>query len=189
MKIDQLNKENNFLRSRLSIAENASTLLQKNHNKNSEKIINLERDLHKMEQYSWQECTEIAGIPLSIMNDLLEEHVLLIFSKIGVSIDELDIVACHRLGSTDRTIVKLLNRKNAVKSLENKNKLKYVDLYENSSKENYNKNLSSYQVSVSKQVKDRKNFCNEKPKLFLNQSLVFTIKCSMVWFKNWLERV
>ena len=105
------------------------------------------------------------------MNNLLEEHVLLIFSKIGVSIDELDIVACHRLGSTDRTIIKLLNRKHAVKLLENKNKLKYVDFYENSSEENCNKNLSSDQVSVSEQVKDRKNFSIKKLKLFLNQSL------------------
>ena len=55
MKIGQLNKENNLLRRRLSVAENASTLLAKNHHKNSEKTINLERDLHKMEQYSRQE--------------------------------------------------------------------------------------------------------------------------------------
>ena len=45
-----------------------------------------------MEQYSRREYIEIAGIPLSITNDLLEEHVLLRFSKIGVSIDELDIL-------------------------------------------------------------------------------------------------
>ena len=55
MKIGQLNKENNLLRRRLSVAENASTLLAKNHHKNSEKTINLERDLHKMEQYFRQE--------------------------------------------------------------------------------------------------------------------------------------
>ena len=58
-----------------------------------------------------------------------------------------------------------------MKLLENKNKLKYVDIYENSSEENYNKNGSTDQVSVSEQVKDRKNFSNKKKKLFLNQSL------------------
>ena len=73
-----------------------------------------------MEQYSRRESIKIAGIPPSIMNDLLEEHTLLIFSKTGVNIDELDTVACHKLGSTDRTTVKLLNRKDAVKLLENK---------------------------------------------------------------------
>ena len=61
-----------------------------------------------MEQHSRRESIEIAGIPQSTTNNLLEEHVLLI-SKIGVNIDELDIVASQRLGSTDRTIVKLLN--------------------------------------------------------------------------------
>ena len=64
--------------SRPSVTENISTLLSRNHHKNSEKTINLERDLHKMEQYSRQECIKIAGIPPSIMNDLLEEQVLLI---------------------------------------------------------------------------------------------------------------
>ena len=63
-----------------------------------------------MEQYSWRECIEIGRISPSVTNDLLEGHLLLIFSKISVSIDELDIVASRRLGSTNRTIVKLLNR-------------------------------------------------------------------------------
>ena len=40
-------------------------------------MINLERNIHKMEQYSRPECIEIAGIPLSITNNLLEEHILL----------------------------------------------------------------------------------------------------------------
>ena len=58
-----------------------------------------------------------------------------------------------------------------MKLLENKNKLKSVDLYENFSEKNYNKNRSSDQVSVSEQIKDRKNFSNKKSKLSLNRSL------------------
>ena len=58
-----------------------------------------------------------------------------------------------------------------MKLLENKNKLISVDLYENFSEKNYNKNRSSDQVSVSEQIKDRKNFSNKKSKLSLNQSL------------------
>ena len=57
-----------------------------------------------------------------------------------------------------------------MKLLENKNKLKYVDLRENSSEENHSKNLNSDKVSVSEQVTDRKIFSNKKTKLFLNQS-------------------
>ena len=56
-----------------------------------------------------------------------------------------------RLFVTDLALLiePLWNRKNAVELLENKDKLKYVESSENSSKENYNKSLSSDQVSVS----------------------------------------
>ena len=50
----------------------------------NEKVIEMERNMHWMEQYSRRECIEIVGIPSSITNDLLEEHVLLIFEKLGV---------------------------------------------------------------------------------------------------------
>lgn len=82
-----------------------------------------------MENYSRRDCIEIAGIPLSITNEVLEERVLLIFSEIGVNIDELDIFACHRVGSTEKTIVKLRNRKDVGKLLETKNEMKYLELY------------------------------------------------------------
>ena len=68
-------------------------------------------------------------------------------------------------------------------------KLKYVHLHENFSEKNYNKNLSSDRVSVSEHVKDRKNFSQKKPKLFLNRRFVLTIECFIVGLKNWLERV
>ena len=56
----------------------------------------MERKMHRMEQYSRRECIEIVGIPSSITNDLLEEHVLLIFEKLG-----------YRLGKINRVIFKL----------------------------------------------------------------------------------
>ena len=71
--------------------------------------------------------------------------------------------------------------------MENKNKLKYAALYENSREESYNKNLSSNQVSVSEQVKDKKNFSCIKPKLFLNQSIYYGMLYGGL--NNWLERV
>ena len=45
MTIDKMNKENNLLRSMLSVAENASSILAKNHHKHTKKMIDLERDL------------------------------------------------------------------------------------------------------------------------------------------------
>ena len=71
----------------------------------------MERNMHRLEQYSRRECTEITGVPNSITNDLLEEHVYLIFEKLGVVMEPMDIVACHRLGETGRVIIKLQKRK------------------------------------------------------------------------------
>ena len=86
------------------IAEKTSTTLSMNHKKLDDKIIKMERSMHKLEQYSRRECIEIGCVPNSITNDLLEEHVILIFEKIGVVIEAMDIVACHRLGETGRVI-------------------------------------------------------------------------------------
>ena len=59
----------------------------------------------------------------------------------------MDIVACHRLGETGRVIVKLLNRKDAQNVLEEKHKLRSVNLYDDSTN------------------------TNNKRKIFINQSL------------------
>ena len=80
-------------------------------------------NMHRLEKYSRRECIESAGIPSSITNDLLEEHVLLIFEKLAVLLGAMDIVDCHRLEKTNRVIVKLLNRKDAQYIFEEKYKL------------------------------------------------------------------
>ena len=87
------------------IVEKTSTTLSMNHKKLNDKIIEMERNMHRLEQYSRSECMEIAGVSNSILNYLLEEHVILIFEKLGVIIEEMDIVACHSLGETSRVIV------------------------------------------------------------------------------------
>ena len=84
----------------------------------------------------------------SITNNLFEEHVILIFEKLGVVIEAMDIVACHRLGETGRVIVKLLSRKDTKIILEEKHKFRSFDLYFDNSD------------------------TNNKRKIFINQSLV-----------------
>ena len=64
----------------------------------------MERNMYRLEQYSCCECIEIAGVPNSITNDLLEEHIILIFIKLGVIMEQMDIVTCHRLAETDRVL-------------------------------------------------------------------------------------
>ena len=83
-KFDELKNENEVLKSKVSIAEKTSLTLSMEYKNTNEKVIEMERNIHRMEQYSRRECIEIVGIPSSITNDLLEEHVLLIFEKLGV---------------------------------------------------------------------------------------------------------
>ena len=71
----------------------------------------MERNMLRLEQYSRCECIEIAGVPSSITNDLLVEHVILIFEKLGVVMKAMDIVACHRLGETGRFLLNYLTGK------------------------------------------------------------------------------
>ena len=51
-----------------------------------------------------------------------------LLQEIGINLDKSRIVACHRLGKADRTIVKFLNRKDAENVYSNKKKLKGVDI-------------------------------------------------------------
>ena len=89
--------------------------------------------MHRMEQQSRRECIEIADISSSITNDQLEEHVLLIFEKLGVVMETMDIITCHRLGKTNRVIFKLLNRKDFQYILERKHKLWNIASYNHES--------------------------------------------------------
>ena len=109
-KFDELKKENEVLRSKVSAAEKTSLTISTNYKNINEKVIEMERNLHRLEQYSRREDIEIAGILGSITNDLLEEHVLLVFEKLDVVLEAMDIAACYRLGKTNRVIVKPLNR-------------------------------------------------------------------------------
>ena len=106
------------------LSEKTSLTLFTNYKIINEKAIEMERNMHRMEQYSRWECIEIVGILISITNNLLEEHVLLFF-EVGVvffeawcGIGDMDIVARHRLGKTNSVIVKLLNRKDSQYILE-----------------------------------------------------------------------
>ena len=58
----------------------------------------------------------------------LENFILRLLQEIGINLDKSRIVACHRLGKTDRTFVKFLNRKDAENVYSNKKKLKDVDV-------------------------------------------------------------
>ena len=127
-KIDSLVKKNDELTSHVSVAKNASKVLHGAFNTTSSKLVELERQHHKSEQYSRKECFDFSGIPGSVAPKDLESFILRLLQKIGIDLDESRIVACHRLGETDRTIVKFLNRKDAENVYLNKGKLKDIDI-------------------------------------------------------------
>ena len=104
-KFNDLKKENETLQSKFMIAEKTSTTLSTNHKKLNDRVIEMERNTHRLEQYSRLECIETAGVPNSITNDRPEEHVILIFEKLGVIMGPMDIVACHRLGESGRVLL------------------------------------------------------------------------------------
>ena len=86
------------------VAEKTSTTLSISQKKLNERVIEMERNMQRPEQYSLRKCIKIAGVPNSII--FLKEHVILIFQKLGVVMEPMEIVACHRLGETGKVIVK-----------------------------------------------------------------------------------
>ena len=127
-KIDSLAKKNEELTSHVSVAQNASKILQKALKTASSKLVELERQYHKLEQYTRRECLDFSGIPNSVAPKDLENFILRLLQEIGINFDKSRIVACHRLGNTVSTIVKLLNWKDAENVYSNKKKLKDVDI-------------------------------------------------------------
>ena len=145
------------------IAEKTSTTLSMNHKKLNDKTVEIERNMPRLEQYSRREWIEIAGVPNSIINDLLEEHGILIFENLGVVIETMEIVACQRLGETGRVIVKLVNRKEAQNISDEKRKLRSINLYDHNTNANnkwkifINQSLFPYYRKLYGMVKDLNN--------------------------------
>lgn len=90
-KFYELKKENEVLNSKVLVAEKTSLTLSMNYKNINEKLIEMERNIHTMEQYSCCECIETTGIPSSVTKDLLEKHDLLILEKLGVVLEIMDI--------------------------------------------------------------------------------------------------
>ena len=96
-------------------------------------ITNMETTTSQIDQYIRRENLEISGIPSSTPQHELEGKVIDIFNDIidsedGENIMKSDLVACHRLKKekhelNPKVIVRVLNRKTAVKIHQNKKKL------------------------------------------------------------------
>ena len=95
-----------------------------------ERIINLEKNPAKGEQYSRRNNIELSGITNSICDKDLENTVNNICKKSEIDVDARDIEACHRLplsrnsrGQDKSVIVKFVNRKYAEAMLKDKKRI------------------------------------------------------------------
>ena len=121
--IKKLEKKDSNLTKQLKEVENIIEV-------QNEQILCFEEDLARLDQYGRRENVEFRGISENITDKILESTILEILRKIGLNhIQHYHIVACHRIGKpatnhTRSVIVRFLNRKDAIKCLQNK---RYVD--------------------------------------------------------------
>ena len=132
------------LGSDLAISKNINSKL-------SSQLTKVERKSWANEQYSRRECLDISSILDGISQNDLECEVCDIFRECDADIDPVNIEACHRPKSNHwpkKVIAKLARRKDALKILRGKKKLKTTDLSPKGFSPNtivfINENLCSY---------------------------------------------
>ena len=90
------------------------------------KIISLEINQNKLEQYDRRNNIEVFGIPDSIKDNCLEEKIISVFTSLGMDVKSDDIEAHHGIGknrsSSKKTIVRFSNRKFVKQALYNMKK-------------------------------------------------------------------
>ena len=101
----QVDKTLKRMESRLAVSKSINEAFQN-------RIISLERQCWKNEQYSRRECIEIVGIPDTTNDTKVCE---LIEMATGISITTDSLKACHRFPSdqNDKSIIKFSRRKDA----------------------------------------------------------------------------
>ena len=118
--LDRLVTANEKLNSELLIVRNVNQNLQN-------RIINLEKQQSKSEQYNRRNNVEISGISNEVLDQNLEQTVIGICKDSGTEVNPLDIEGCHRrplrrnaTNTTKRLIVKFVNRKLSEAMLQRK---------------------------------------------------------------------
>ena len=122
--VDCLVTANEKLNSELLIVRNVNQNLQN-------RIINLEKQQSKSEQYNRRNNVEISGISNEVSDQNLEQTVIGICKDSGIEVNPLDIEGCHRLplgrnatNTTKRVIVKFVNMKHSEAMLQHKKDIK-----------------------------------------------------------------
>ena len=121
--IHQLQKEKAQLREATNISAGIN-----------ERLVELERSHYLYLQYGRRSTLEISGIPDSVKQEDLEEHIINIFNEAqvkvhGKALDHMDIEACHRVGKKNVVITRFANRKFAREGLYKSKNLKGKKIY------------------------------------------------------------
>ena len=116
--VESLVSTNERLNSELTIVKNVDNVLKN-------RIVNLEKELSKNEQYGRRNNVEKSGIPNQISDQDLKENIVKICKDSDINISLMDIEGCHRLplgrnttNTTKRFIVKIVNRKQSEAMLQ-----------------------------------------------------------------------
>ena len=130
LRFDELTKE--LLHVKDAIIKNLQTENERLREKVSNletKVIPLEINQNKLEQYGRRNNIEVSGIHDSVEDNCLEEKIMSVFT--GIDVKSNDIEACHRFGksrnSSKKIIIHFTNRKFAKQALYNRKKLKSID--------------------------------------------------------------
>ena len=126
-KIDLLVKKNEQLTSQVSVAQNGWKFCKKLSILQVANSWSLKENINGNSIWGGNAWT-FSGIPTSVKSKDLENFIPCLLQEIGIDLDKSQIVACYRLGKTDRTIVKFLNRKDAENVYLKKRELKDVDI-------------------------------------------------------------
>ena len=103
-----------------------------------DKLVALESDFDKFQQYNRRESLEVSGIPENIPQSELEITMINVLRRIGLNdLNSYQIAACHRLKrrvgneQSSRVIIRFVNRKNSYKCLINKKYLRDIREFPN----------------------------------------------------------
>ena len=96
--VRQVMMENVELKNKVTKLEKSKASQDKRLDGQFNRIIELETDLGKLNQYGRRNNLELTGIPETVEQDDLEEKVIEILKEIDINVKSRDIEACHRIG-------------------------------------------------------------------------------------------
>ena len=137
-----------------------------------EHITQLERNNLNNAQYTRRETLKINPVPSDIADDVLEQSVCQALSRTEISVEQVDLQACHRMRKKDRVIIKFKCRKQKHCVLLNRITLQ-------------NRSLDLMQLKFSGKLFVNESMCHKNHQLaYKCHQLKSVHKIHSTWFYN-----